>query len=246
MTWVIQYNRLDVAHFNSCTFNLILLWHKTFLLQGFVVNLCGNHIETLKTADTSCFIDKHQFRSPDCQQLNNANKRSDILICHLCSILLFCRFPVDRTEPVNLCSLLSLIYFFLFSHPEPGGGRGSPALLLLLLPQSEADTAAAKPRRSHHWPGRRWVNFDPFGPVTFLFPGAQLNGHMCHMPNRRADRCHKSAQPLWSLCLFTVSFDATPLLLCTSERAALRPCFVLCRWCVQQQRPFSTSSFISL
>lgn len=41
------------------------------------------------------------------------------------------------------------------SYPEPRGGRGAPAFLLLLLPQSEAVTATAKPRCDHRRSDRR-------------------------------------------------------------------------------------------
>lgn len=58
------------------------------------------------------------------------------------------------------------------SYPETRGGRGAPAFLLLLLPQSKAFTATAKPRCDHRWSDRRWMNYDLSACVTFVSLGA--------------------------------------------------------------------------
>lgn len=92
-----------------------------------------------------------------------------------------------RLSTDNQCEQKSLMWrecpawsvpYDLPSCTEPRGGRGPPTLLLLLLPQGKAVTAAAKPRRNLRRPGRRWVNCDPFCLCDLSVLRSQLNGHM--------------------------------------------------------------------
>lgn len=62
-------------------------------------------------------------------------------------ILAYKQSPVDKLRLSS--SLSSALPDPSLSHPEPRRSGSSSALLLLLIPQSEAVTAVAKPRRSH-------------------------------------------------------------------------------------------------
>lgn len=111
-----------------------------------------------------------------------------------------------------LCFLSPLI---CFPHPEARGSRGPSALLLLLLSQGKAVAAAAKPRRRHQRPGRRWVNSDPRCPLTSLFPGANWmdtcatypkQTGVINQPNPDISVCVARFAPLWCCSASPVCF----------------------------------------
>lgn len=78
-------------------------------------------------------------------------------------------------------------------------------------------------------------------PCDLSVPGSQLNGHMRHMSNKGEDQTGVINQLNVYKVYVLACFDTD-----TCECLVLRPCFVLCRWCIEQQQSFPTSSFISL
>lgn len=91
--------------------------------------------------------------------------------------------------------------------------------------------------------------FTPW-PRDHSAPRSQLNGHMCHVSQGEDQTGVTNQLSLYKVCLLSVllwySFTTHVCKYIQYECAELRPCFVPCRWCVQQQQSFTTSSFISL
>ncbi len=167
----------------------ITLW-SSYQLAFFYSKVLYRHNKRIKTVSyskcrvkhfTAWFTEHPQLINPDCQQLSDVKVESH-----------------KWREPFHFTALPDPVSSDLPSHSEPRGGWGSSAFVLLLLPQGEAVSAAAKPRRNHQRPGRRWVNFDLFALWPLCSQESAQWTHVPHVLQRgRPDRCHKSPEPPW-------------------------------------------------